>query len=120
MFDESPTPEKTKFSDLTMSRIMGGRVLPNFLPTSPTNEIEPTWEELIETGIQIQQRMDESLQRAMDFCSSYLSKKHGVSRSKAAKDLHDGFVKEYDEPEDSDPIRDECQEKYPDGKDIAI
>ena len=40
--------------------------------------------------------------------------------SVVAKSSCDEFGEESNEPEDSDPIRDEYQENYPDGKDIAI
>jgi len=94
-----------------MARIIGGRVLPTFLPATPTNELEPTWEELIDKGIKLKQKMDDSLQKVTDFLFSYISlrktnKRHGVSV--VAKSPYDEFGEESNEPEDSDPIQYEC------------
>ena len=64
-----------------------------------------------------------------EHASSFVEKVHmeedqaaaeDTSVSEVAKSLYDELGEESNEPEDSDPVRDEYQENYLDGKDIAI
>ena len=49
-----------------MDRIINGRLLPTFLPTSPTKETKPSWEMIMKEFDKTHQRIAHSLQRLED------------------------------------------------------
>ena len=54
------------YESKTMARIINGRLLHTFLPTSPTKETKPTWEMIMKEFDKTHQRIAYSLQRLED------------------------------------------------------
>ena len=49
-----------------MARFINGRLLPTFLPTSPTEEMKPSWEMIMKEFDKTHQRITHNLQRLQD------------------------------------------------------